>query len=77
MAKQKQNEESAEVGASSAPSSPAEMLASYLKDNPEYPYETAFIADDGTIFPGTVRGMNAADNYKAASGVGYVEVSKS
>jgi hypothetical protein len=78
MAKPQKPVDGTEDGASTfVPSSPAEFFAEYLKGNPEYIHETAFVSEDGNIFPGTLKGQNSADNYKAASGFGYVEVSKS
>jgi hypothetical protein len=55
-----------------SPSTPEEFAANYFAANPEYQFSKVLVADDGTIFPDSLRGKNACDNY----GKGLTEVTK-
>lgn len=43
----------------------SELAKNYFETHPLYSFDSLYIADDGTIFPGTLKGRNAAENYVA------------
>jgi hypothetical protein len=48
-----------------------EAAANHFYVHPEYKLDKVVVADDLTIFPGSAKGENAAENYCVAEKIGY------
>lgn len=55
---------------------PKEKAANYFVEHESYTLDEVIVCDDGTVFPGTQRGQNNADNYCATNKVGQHKYSR-
>jgi hypothetical protein len=55
---------------------PKEKAANYFVEHEQYTLDEVIVCDDGTVFPGTQRGQNSADNYCIAAKVGQHKFSR-
>lgn len=74
--KKKDNEEGASQEALS-PKSPKEIGEDYFNNHPDSLYESLCITSDGEIFPGSVKGLNAAMNYQKGKKAAGIEITVS
>lgn len=49
------------------PQTASEIAENYFAEHPEYPHKAVVVCDDGEIFPGSPKGINAAANYCASN----------
>lgn len=49
------------------PRTPKQMAENYFVEHEQYTLDEVIVCDDGTVFPGTQKGANAAANYCAAN----------
>jgi hypothetical protein len=73
MAKKK-NEDVESVDLSAL--SPKEVAEIYFDAHPDFPFDSVFVAEDGVIFSGDLKGYNACFNYCKDKGIGFEQVNK-
>lgn len=58
------------------PANADEVGKNYFAEHETYPHNEVIVCSDNTIFPGTAKGKNGADNYCATKGLSQVVVSR-